>query len=243
MGTIVFCYSLLATEPNWTLTTGIFSEYLARPGFDLYDKPVSQNEITASWHGLYGGIWSSSALEYSSTIKYGQEFQTYIGLKKPIGWITLDGNIRYDALKELSSDKDDLWMVDMRMDITKMSFIQPYIATRYFHPVSSEKPTSGWFVWFGARRIQDIGFGFPHCNRITLIVDGSVTHSDGVLSRDPGWVYSRFCLQMNIPVSKHLTISPQFTTQIPLDDQNKGHHPYTDGTDHFVGSITATLRF
>jgi hypothetical protein len=230
-------------EFSGSITSSFLSEYLAKPGFSLYDKAVSQNEIVGAYHGLYLGLWSSTGLVKSQTTPYNQEFQTYLGIKRQVGWISLDGNIRYDFLKDLSLIKDDLWMADMRLDLNRMPVIQPYIATRYFQSIGLKNLSSGWFVWFGARHSQDLGFGFTRAGHAQFITDASVAHSDGALSREPGWIYSRILTRISVPLTRNLSIAPELTTQIPLDEQGKRYHPYTDGKVDLVGGVSMTLKF
>ena len=228
---------------KWSVSSTYFSEYLARPGFILYDQPVSQNELVATWKSIYAGLWSSIGLEESRIRKYDQEYQAYLGYKKALGWVLLDGNIRYDVLKELSTQHDDLWMCDLRMDIHKLPVVQPYIATRYFHGVGQNDVSGGWLVWLGVRRVQDLGFGIFNNEHVRLIVDGSVAHSDGVLDRDSGWVYGRLNIQLAAPITKRFALGPQLVVQVPLDDQGKGRKPYTDGTVKVVWGIGASFKF
>lgn len=236
--------NLKPQDPSWTLSTAVLSEYLARPGFSLCDKPVSQNDLSFTWKGMYVGAWSSSGLEKSSQIKYDQELQIYLGYKKLYGWLTFDANIRYDALKEFTQSKDDLWMADFRIDLTKMPIVQPYVATRYFESVgSNDKPDNGWFVWFGIARAQDLGFGLTDAGHLKIIADTSVAYSDGALSRDTGWTYSRFGTKLVVPITKKFSIAPLFIVQFPLDEQGVGRRPYTDGNIKVVGGLMATLKF
>lgn len=230
-------------EVKWSVTTTFLSEYLARPGFDLYDEPVSQSEIVVAYRGFYIGSWFSQGLAQSQVFNYNQESQTYLGFKKALYSVTLDGSIRYDAFKELSSVRDDLLMVDLRADFTKVPFVQPYVTARYFQAVAADKPGSGWFVWFGARRIQDLGFSMTKAGHVSFVADASIAYSSGALSRDSGWVYGRLLAQANIPLRKGFMITPQLLTQFPLDERGFGHRSYTDGTIKFVWGVSLNYKF
>jgi hypothetical protein len=229
---------------TWTLTNSVYSEYLARPGFVLYDKntPVWQSELVARGKSIYAGVWSSVGLEPSPTMRPRKEFQLYLGLNKPYKWITLDGNIRYDVFKDLSLSRDDLLMLDGRMEFTRVPVVKPYIAVRHFRCLGLAKPDSGWFVWFGFRRMQDLGIK-TKAGQVRAAFDASVAYTEGALSRDPGWVYGRLLSQIMIPWNERLMIVPQLMIQTPFDKQGIGRIPYTDGRTHFVSGLNITYKF
>ena len=154
-----------------------------------------------------------------------------------------DGSLRYDDLKALSHSKDDLWFADIRLDLVKFKAIQPDVFARHFEPMPGNTLGAGWFVWFGAKRNQDLGFGLTKAGHIQAIFDASIAYSDGALSREAGLVYGRGAIQLKVPLAKTIDLCPQAFIQIPLDERGAGCVPYTDGKIKGVFGFSLTKRF
>jgi hypothetical protein len=216
-------------EVSWVATSTLWSKYLARPGLVLYDGPTIHNEVVASWKGVYGGLWASTGLGRSDVLR--QEYQSFLGYRRKVGEVIFDANIRYDAFRDIDRISDDLLMFDARLDFTNVPLVKPYIAMRQFLSVSGNDSVDGGFYWLGLKRSMNLGGG------ISTTVDLSVAYCDGALSRGRGWVYQKSAIQLSVPITKQLTLSPQLVLQLPLSAPSFTLRPIV------VGGVSLNYRF
>lgn len=219
---------------TWVASTGIQSEYLARIGVILSTSPVSINFVEADYKDFYGGVWNATSLggrRYGTT--YADEWDVYGGWAHSFGPIKLDLSGAYFALAQLDKMSDDMWIAEQELSVPKMPFIQPYIRSRYFGSVDSYwKP--GWFVFGGLRK--SITFGHSASKRpFSLNLDASTAYSAGALHDFSGFVYARFSTSLDIPLSKHTTLSPNLIYQVAAPGQRSDPNGFTDGNKLVYG--------
>jgi len=224
----------LTNEVTGFAKTGVQSEYLAKTGKIFSKSPISVNIVEADYKDFYGGIWSVTSLggrQYGTT--YGDEWDTYGGWSHVFGPIKLDISGTYMALAQLDKMRDDIWLAEQELSVPKMSFVQPYIRSRYYGSVDNYwKP--GWFVFGGLRK--SISFGQSFADRpFSLNFDASTAYSAGALHNFNGFVYGRLSACLDIPLSKRLTLSPNLIYQAAAPGQRNNPDGFTDGNKFIYG--------
>lgn len=223
----------LAENGNWLfeITTGINSQYLARPGMVLYNRPLWENSFAIS-HALvhditgYAGVWGVIGLNdrgLSHKKDYGDEFNGFVGLRRDLfGFLGVDLRGSYFALKH---HRDDLWVIDGVFHF-KNPYITPYVAIRYFGEVEDRSPNKGWLSLVGLKK------SIPLSDTANLYLNTFMASSDGVLGRDPSWfVYGRVQVGAEVKVAERngvaISLLPSVTIQLPAANQNGHPKDYT----------------
>ncbi len=233
------CLPVRADEPVWTLTTGVFNEYLAKPGIVLYDRPECMNSLSVNIHDYYAGIWSSTPIGEPYNINLGSEIDLYAGWHKKFSMMSVDIRGTYLALYDLGKMDNDLWAFDAEVDFDKVPIIQPYLATRHYGQIGSKSPGPGTFGWVGIKRNQPLGLTIGK-DKLRVCLDSALASSDGALGREGGLAYWRTGLTLPIGIFRNLTFAPSLTYQYSLDQGNKS---YTKGKDDLVYGFNLIYKF
>lgn len=221
--------SLAAEDGVWSFgfETQVRSEYLAKIGLVLYDKPIVVNDISVSYDSFFGGVWNATALgneSYGST--FGDETDLYVGWAHQYDWIKFKTLGSVFFLKHLSLIKDDIWILEQEVSFPKVPIFQPYVTGRIFGEISDSSPERGAFLWAGLRRSQPLGFNLAG-EPAKLNFDWMNGYSDGALHRDPGFVFSRVTFELPLKISKNLELVPSALFQVPIFGQASHDRSYT----------------
>lgn len=223
-----------AENGDWLVeaTTGINSDYLARPGMVLYNRPLWENSFVVS-HTLrdydvtwYAGVWGVIGLNdrgLSHAKDYGDEFNAFMGLHRDLfGFLGVDVRGSYFALKH---HRDDLWVVDAVLHF-KNPYVTPYVSVRYFGEVEGRSPNKGWLSLIGLKKT------IPLSNTASLYLNTYIASSDGALGRDPSWfIYGRMQVGAEVKVTERngvaVSLLSSVTIQLPAANQNGHAKDYT----------------
>ena len=230
--------SLCAADESkvwYSANTSVMSEYLGSIGSVFYKSPISINEVDIGYKDWYGGIWSATGLggtKYGQT--YGDEFDFYAGWAHTFDWVKVDLSSTYYAIASLDKMNNDLWVIEPEVSLPKCPFVQPYVRGRYFGQVGAQSPKPGFF-WFGGLRKQ-ITLGKAIGERSYLLnLQLSTAYAAGALHNSTGFVYGRLTTSLDIPLSKHVTLSPTIIYQIAAPGQASDPEGFTDGNKLVYG--------
>jgi hypothetical protein len=243
VSTLMLSYTSRAGDVQYRVKAGIQDRYVNKAGMVLYDAPIVQNEIVANLGGFYTGLNSMTSLGSEKYGKFGKELDFNFGYKRAIGaghfWNpTADLTLSYYILGDWAQSDDDRFIVDLRLEFTKVPVIHPYVAFRYFGSVG-EATKDGEFFWLGISRNQPLGIK-PFGGELSLRADASFAFAtDGSLGREGGFVYSRIQVSLNVPISKNLSLNPFCMVQIPAGDQNGRKGDFVGGVEEVIGGFVS----
>lgn len=151
LGLLFFSAAFAENENNWkfNLSAGITSQYLAKPGMVLYNRPIWENNFVIFYRELYyAGSWIPVGLN-DRNLKhkkdFGDEFQFFGGIKKNWRFLKSDLRLNYFALNDFRKSHDDLWVFDGWLDFNVPS-VTPYVYVRYFGEVGRKSPGGAGFI-------------------------------------------------------------------------------------------------
>ncbi|TSC79054.1 MAG: hypothetical protein G01um101429_561 [Parcubacteria group bacterium Gr01-1014_29] len=208
-----------AKEWRYTLTTGVFSKYLVKPGFTAHNKPILVNDITISYgDNWYFGIWNSTGIFDGEVGKdFGDETDVYVGWRKKWEQIALDLRFSYFALTEIDEFNNDLWIFDGRIDFIKTPVVTPYVAIRYFGDTGKWSPKPGWFIWPGVYKTFPLHFhALGKRWNTPLTLDAKLAFAlDKPFGSSNGFTYAQIGASFNIPIRENISLIPSLTWHIP----------------------------
>lgn len=235
------CFIASAEDGEWkfNLSTGVTSQYLAKPGMVLYNRPIWENIFVFSLNQYYGGFWTSAGLNdrgIHHKFDFGDEIDLFGGFRYEFKILKIDLRASYFALNNFRNSHDDLWVIDSWLDL-KTPLLTPYLYIRYFGEVGSESPERGWFYWVGVKK------NLPLSDKISFNLNSSLAFSDGALRRDPGFIYGRIFTVANIKINDKVSLSPFLVIQIPAGGQHGKPTDYTDKREKFMFGVSLNINF
>jgi len=193
-------------------------------GVELYNKPVIQSDLKASWAcGLYVDLWNSSPLNGNWNDNFGSEVDysvgwagklSKLGLTGPISELSLDiGTAYFDEPGVFSLGADDLLYSHIKLFkdtkwATFMVAYENYIAM----PGSSYGKPTGNLLSVGVSKDTSLFNGL--LNPRTFFI---VSYDTGCLGLDSG-VLLRGGAELDWRLSKHLSlVCPQVNYFAPIN--------------------------
>lgn len=201
---------------------------------------ISRNDAHGS---SYGGFWlcrGVTNLRYNSD--GGDEYDVFIGRVIPLAKksIIIDAGMTYLAVYPLGHFNGHVWTGQVRVDLPKAKYIQPYFKYYHFGQVGSTSPIAGEFFFAGATRNQHTPLRI-YDRPIVMGFDYRFGYSGGALGADCGPAYNRLTVNLQLSVSKKISIIPEVSGQIPFKRVDPfralGDRPRT------TGSITVEYRW
>lgn len=241
---IVFCGGASARSSlavDGSISTGVDSQYLPRPGFVAYNKPISWTSVYLEHGGWYGNIWGSLGID-SERETYGDEVDLTLGKKFGVAGCAVDLSGSYFIFSKFKDFGDDLWVFDGRVDLpNKIPWATPWMAIRYFGSTGSEGSRSGWFGWVGVSRNQPLGFVLPtQKEELALNLDAQAAFSfGGAFGGAAGPVYARLNASTSFDLPFGIQFNPYVMWQVPIQDESH----YVDGRHHVVYGASVTYSF
>ncbi|MFA6601298.1 MAG: hypothetical protein WCT02_00320 [Candidatus Paceibacterota bacterium] len=227
--------------------SGVQSRYIGKQGLMLFDGPVTINEVIVQKGSWYVGVWNSTALASKKHGKFGNETDFTIGYRKQIGstnsiWFpTVDCSLSYFVLCDWSTANDDRPIADLRLEFSRIPYVQPYVAFRYFGSLS-HVTEDGWFFWVGLKRDQPLGVKL-FSRELRLNIDSCLAFStEDSFGREGGFIFGRVHASLQIPLTKRFALNPFCMVQVPSGDQRGGKEDFTDGIRHVLGGFV-TVKF
>ncbi len=240
---VTLCLGLAAEAQGFsgTISVGVDSEYLVRPGFVVHNHPISWTNVRLEHDGWYVGAWGSIGLD-GQIEDFGEEVDITLGKKFSLAGFRFDLSGSYFVLSEFGEWANDLYVFDARVEAPdKVPFVTPWAAVRYFGSVGEKSPAAGWFGWVGVQRAQPLGFQLPFQEgEAVLNLDAWAAFSAGGAFRgDAGPVYTRLRASTVIVIDEATTFSPYIAWQAPIQDAGR----YVDGDHHVVYGFSVTRSF
>lgn len=229
-----------------TLTTGLFNQYLGKPGISLYKGAWWVTDINQTCGEWSFGVWGAAGLGSSNIFEdhLGNEIDLYINWRRRFQWAELFIQLSYFAL-DLAPDgfkhvSEDQWIVDAEFSLHYWQAARPYIAYRYFGGIGNNSPDPGSFYWIGVRREQQLWFRLPRQpDMLALNLDVQTAFSDGPLGGRSGLANSRLSVSTEIVLTQSLSFLPNITWQVAPT----GKRRYADSTNEFQYGCFIRYRF
>lgn len=242
LGLLFFSVAFAGNENNWkfNLSTGVNSQYLAKPGMVLYNRPIWENNFVISYRdSYYAGSWIPVGLNdrgLKHKKDFGDELQLFAGVKNNWRFLKSDLRFNYFVLNDFRKSRDDLWVFDGWLDFN-VPLATPYLYVRYFGEVGRKSPERGWFYWVGLKRNQSLS------DKVSLNLNALLAFSDGALSRDPGFIYGRLLTSVDVRISQKVSLSPFLTIQVPAGGQRGRRNDYTDQKEKMAVGVNLNFNF
>jgi|GEM_PF-3537559 len=224
-----------------SFSSGVDSEYLVKPGFIVYNKPMWWNNLRLEYDGWYVNLWGSLGID-SERGTFGDEGDITIGKKFTAAGCNIDISGSYFALADIGEYSNDLYIFDAHANFPeKIPWITPWVAARYFGSVGENSPRAGWFGWVGFERLQPLGFQLPlQDQEFAVNFDAWAAFSmGGAFGGDAGPVYTRLKASTKIIINEDNFITPWIMWHAPI----QGVGNYLDGEHHFIYGISFTHSF
>jgi len=218
-------------EISYTLKTGVASKYLGQIGAVFYDDPVSVTDVSVGYIDWYAGIWTSTGLggtKYGET--FGDEIDFYAGWAHNFGQVRIDIMSSYYTIANLDRIADDLFALEAEMSLPRFPLLEPYVRVRYLGEVGALSPKSGFFLFGGVRKYLTFGTGASD-RAYGLLLQLSTAYAAGALRDSKGFVYGRFTSALDLPLSKHLTLTPSVIFQVETPGQRNDPNAFTRRTE------------
>jgi hypothetical protein len=183
------------------------SEYIGQSGVVFSRSPIAVNTVEADCKDFYAEIWSVTGLggrQYGTT--YGDEWDLWVGWSHTFGNVKITASCAYFALAQLDKVNDDMWIAEQEISLPKSPYVQPYLHSRYYGSVDDAwKP--GWLLYGGLRKSIEFGHSFSD-RPYSLNLDASTAYNINALHDFSGFIYGGITVSLDIPLSKHATLSP-----------------------------------
>lgn len=228
----LFTGSVHAQDSGWSgkLDLDLLSSYVGVPsGIRLDDEPAFQPSFTVGYtdeNGTfwYGNVWAqmrafgpefssdaASELDYTIGVFHAFESGTYVDVSASF----------FDVVPSLKIEDEDGAQIGLELgrEVARIGDesvewrLSPYVRVEPQFPFASGE--RGANVWLGARQKFDFG------DSIELGINTGFVHLPGVYGDDTGFV-GHVRLQLDIPVSEHVTTGPIAKVSHPLSDFDDG---------------------
>ncbi len=210
------------TSVQWSFSTEAYSKYISGSlGFVLYDRPVVQTNINASFtggmlNGMYVNIWHSGGLEGNRPApNMIQEIDWTVGWAGSIGAAGLNASCSYYDLHRLFRAVGDIGVCSLEINTSFKSAahtVTPFVLAEYVMP---ENTNSGVWLRVGARHLWRVH------ERLSFGHAGAFMYDSGAINIASGYSYAH-----QAALTWHLT--KQFDVRLPIV---KFHAPVTNFND------------
>jgi hypothetical protein len=134
--------------------------------------------------------------------------------------VRVDAAVCYLAVYDLRQMRDDSISADVRFDLPKTPFIQPYVVIYRFDHVGNVAG-SGWFFYGGFVRKEPLGWQMNN-EPLEWNFEYRLGYSEKLYGTKPGLAYHRFSLSLPIEIFPRWTFTPGVVEQLK-GNQPKGY--------------------
>lgn len=196
MASFLFVFESNAAEPKGkvfeiNLSTKVLNQYVGDTGVVVYNRPVSQNDLTITHipSGIYLDIWQSISLNHSGrSTNFGNEIDYTLGWSGDIAGIGIDTGVAYlDLITLFKMTEGDVVQpyieLNKKLDIAERHTLTPYVRVEYGIPAKGNaKEFKGLYVYTGLKH------GCQVSKNISISQKAAIIYDDGAYAADRAWV-------------------------------------------------------